>query len=404
MSIVNSYLPILAVLIAFLTAVFLSRFDAKHISSVSHSFPTIDGLRGYLAFAVFLHHGVIWHYYVESGEWGAPPSNLYTHFGQDGVTLFFMITGLLFGRKILDGQKKPVDWLRLYISRVLRLTPLYLLAVSALFFIVACMSGFTLHEPLLLLLKKVIRWILFAALGGSPDINGVKDTSLIIAVVTWSLTYEWFFYFALPVIAFILGVKPGKFYLVFGLLSVAVCFWWKPEIYHILTFFIGILVARLSQSDKLKNIARRNLGSVIAIGALVGLVLFNRRAHELTGLPYVFVFFLFIACGNDLFGLLRQRASILLGEVSYGIYLLHGIVLWVTFKLILGVQVAKNLTVFEHWSVLIVCVPVLVGLSYLAFYWIERPSMNLTACTTKYVRKSWVNLFGGEVLSEAEKL
>ncbi|MFC6337438.1 acyltransferase family protein [Pseudomonas karstica] len=59
-------------------------------------FVTIDGLRGYLAFFVFLHHSCIWYYYLQSGVWALPPSRLFVHFGQMGVALFFMITGFLF--------------------------------------------------------------------------------------------------------------------------------------------------------------------------------------------------------------------------------------------------------------------------------------------------------------------
>ena len=75
-------------LLAFLVMLVMSRllsvrFPANRVSA-------IDGLRGYLGFAVFLHHGAIWFYYLRSGEWALPPSWLYTHLGQSGVALFFM--------------------------------------------------------------------------------------------------------------------------------------------------------------------------------------------------------------------------------------------------------------------------------------------------------------------------
>ncbi|MBY9589867.1 acyltransferase family protein [Pseudomonas aeruginosa] len=70
-------------------------------------FSTIDGLRGYLAFFVFLHHAAIWYYFLRSGAWQVPPSNLYTHFGQTSVSLFFMITGFLFTHKLLQSKTDP---------------------------------------------------------------------------------------------------------------------------------------------------------------------------------------------------------------------------------------------------------------------------------------------------------
>lgn len=105
-------------------------YDRLSISTTSGRFFTIDGLRGYLAFFVFLHHSCIWYYYLGSGVWANPPNRVFVHFGQIGVSLFFMITGFLFFSKMLDSRKSGVDWLRLYSSRFLRLTPLYVFSMS----------------------------------------------------------------------------------------------------------------------------------------------------------------------------------------------------------------------------------------------------------------------------------
>jgi peptidoglycan/LPS O-acetylase OafA/YrhL len=48
-------------------------------------------------------------------------------------------------------------------------------------------------------------------------------------------------------------------------------------------------------------------------------------------LPLFGLFFTCVACGNSLGGLLRTRGALLRGECSYGIYLLHGLVLSVLF-------------------------------------------------------------------------
>lgn len=59
-------------------------------------YASIDGLRGYLALFVFLHHSSVWYFFLRTGQWEDPPSNLYTHFGSSSVLLYFMITGFLF--------------------------------------------------------------------------------------------------------------------------------------------------------------------------------------------------------------------------------------------------------------------------------------------------------------------
>ena len=86
------------------------------------------------------------------------------------------------------------------------------------------------------------------------------------------------------------------------------------------------------------------------------------------------LFFLIVASGNDLFGLLTHPASLVLGEISYSIYLLHGIVLYLLF------------TVFEPFSIgglpltqFLLLAPVLavgiVAVAALSYAAVERPAL-----------------------------
>ncbi|UYM62238.1 acyltransferase [Pseudomonas aeruginosa] len=95
----TSALPALACLaVALATCEFIRRLGSARLPA--SRFVTIDGLRGYLAFFVFLHHSSIWYYYLKDGLWQLPPSRLYAHFGQTSVALFFMVTGFLFAHKL----------------------------------------------------------------------------------------------------------------------------------------------------------------------------------------------------------------------------------------------------------------------------------------------------------------
>jgi len=377
---------IIAIAVAYLTAALLAHLTKFRSEASQHSFRSIDGLRGYLAFAVFLHHGAIWYFYLKSGHWGNPPNRLYAHFGQVGVSLFFMITGLLFGRKILDARSKPIDWLRLYIGRIFRLTPLYLLAVSLMFLIVLVSSGFQLREPLPPLAWKAFRWILFAALGASADLNGVSDTGLIFCGVTWTLTYEWFFYFSLPLLAFIAGGVSSVPLLAVSALTVIAYFKFGLEPYHLATFATGITAAAIAKSGWLAKAKHSAIASITALLSLLGLVVFNESAHDFAALPYLAVFFIIVSAGNSLFGILHQRASILLGEISYGIYLFHGLLLWVSLRMIAGDAVARTFSENQHWLVLIAGTPLLVCFSYLTFRRVERPMIEFVPRFTKMIR------------------
>ena len=133
-----------ALLLALATSkVLIWRFGAPKVQG---RFVTIDGLRGYLAFLVFLHHSCIWYFYLRTSQFDSPPSNFMANIGRASVSMFFMITGFLFFTKIINEKKKGIDWIKLYVSRILRLTPLYLFAMLLLFVTVAVMSDFTLAQ------------------------------------------------------------------------------------------------------------------------------------------------------------------------------------------------------------------------------------------------------------------
>lgn len=125
-------------------------------SSSAGRFETLDGLRGYLAIFVMFHHSAIWFHYIKENSWGIINSNLYTHFGGVSVGLFFMITAFLFFSKIMDAKDKPIDWLRLFISRFMRIMPLYLLVFGALLLVVAILSSFKLQEDGLSLFRNIM--------------------------------------------------------------------------------------------------------------------------------------------------------------------------------------------------------------------------------------------------------
>ncbi len=79
-----------------------------------------------------------------------------------------------------------------------------------------------------------------------------------------------------------------------------------------------------------------------------------------------------MALGNDLFGLLSRRGLKTLGEISYSIYLLHGIVLYVVFTLCNGFAVTggsvTSYLAFLPFILLLVC-----GISTITFLVIEKP-------------------------------
>jgi peptidoglycan/LPS O-acetylase OafA/YrhL len=88
------------------------------------------------------------------------------------------------------------------------------------------------------------------------------------------------------------------------------------------------------------------------------------------------VLFLFIAAGNNMFKSFSSKASIVLGEISYSIYLTHGIVLYILFSGENGKEIA--LLSIEKYALLMPLVSVVVVLfSSLTFLLIEKPGIDL---------------------------
>jgi peptidoglycan/LPS O-acetylase OafA/YrhL len=386
---VSPYPAVAALLLAMITAFcFARQFGAP---TAKGRYASIDGLRGYLAFFVFLHHASVWYFYLRTGQWKTPPSNLYTHFGQSSVTCFFMITGFLFWSKLIDWKEKPIDWTRLFISRVLRLTPLYIFAIALMFVLVAYISNFALNESPLKLIEEIMCWLSFTILG-TPDLNGVQNT-LAILPVTWSLRYEWLFYLSLPVFGLFLRMRPSWLYVALSFFAIfgAILFW-KPSPAVISAFVGGIAAAFLVRSKLICSLAILKVSTFIALVCIVFVVFGFRSAYSQVPLVLLSLAFAIIACGNNLFGLLTNSISRTLGEISYSIYLLHSIVLFVTFKFIVGLENAASLSSVEHWLVIAGCSPFLISLCFATFRFIEAPAMRKVPYVTEWVQMRLIRL------------
>jgi len=86
------------------------------------------------------------------------------------------------------------------------------------------------------------------------------------------------------------------------------------------------------------------------------------------------LFFVLIVFGVDIFGLLKLRGSIILGEVSYSIYLLHGMVLYVLFSVFFN-DVVTELSRSEYYMYMPLVGIVVVLLSIFTFWFIEKPAI-----------------------------
>lgn len=344
---------------------------------------TLDGLRGFLALSVFAHHLAITHGYIATGAWVLPPSGVYTLLGQAGVVVFFMITGVLFWGKLLDSGGRP-DWAGLYIGRVCRIGPMYLLAVGLMLAVVAWRTGFALREPAWTVAAAVLQWLALGLDPLQPDVNGYRGTGLILAGVTWTIFVEWLFYGALrPMARFARGRRPLRFAgggLLLCLLALVIAAWSGPPALLVATlatvvgaFFSGMVAACL-----LRRPARPRIpawaGSPLALACLALLFLGFDDMLGPVQLVLVSAFFWLVCDGATLFGLLSTRPARRLSTISYSIYLMQGLALTAVFAIPPVRDFAMSGPI-RFWLVGGLCVLLLLVASAATYRLVERPGI-----------------------------
>jgi len=372
-------LSISAYLLALITAAAVLRLPAvaRNLETVEGRSTAIDGLRGYLAFGVFIHHAAIAWHFNQTGLIGMPPERFFAQIGQVGVALFFMITGFLFWDRLLQ-QKRDFNWRSFAISRVFRLYPLYLPLLAALTATVFYLQDWSLQNSPLQLAKELALWMIF----DRPDINQVAGTGTLMSNVTWTLTYEVYFYLALPLLGMIFiyrGPHLKTIACLVGLYLLAQVVGWEHSLKkkYLLSFAGGIAAAYWIRKPSLVAWGKSRVAAIVALVLLVVVMTLLKKTFAVFPLLLLSVFFFVVVSGNDLFGALSLRSARWMGEVSYSTYLLHGFVLWWVvyhFYPRMGLALDEPL---PFVGLIALCTVALVLISSVTFLVFEKPGIAL---------------------------
>ncbi|MCP2025995.1 peptidoglycan/LPS O-acetylase OafA/YrhL [Flavobacterium sp. HSC-32F16] len=340
-------------------------------------YPEIDGLRGYLAFFVFLHHAYIWQVFLKTTDWKDPESNLFNQFGETSVIFFFIITAFLFTSKLLHNKTGEIDWLNYLRSRFLRLFPMYFFSIIIIFILAAFLTQFTLRVSFIEILKSTLSWLFFNVSKKHSNLNGLEDTFILNAGITWTLPYEWAFYFLLPLIALWFKIKINlKAVLSFTLAAAIIMILNKSSLRHFVPFAGGIIVALLMNTKKIPAILKQKKYTILALLLLSISIYFFNGGRKPIQIIISSIVFLIIASGNSFFGALSSSFSRKFGQITYSLYLLHGIFLFIIFHFIIGLEKARTLTEIEFWTIITLSIMPLIFICQLCFKYIELPLMN----------------------------
>ena len=399
MSSVSLYL-LIAVAIASLGGAVLARFLPQRAKSASpapasDSTPSrhapLQGFRGLLAFGVFMHHSFIWSHYGRGFGWA--DANVWHQFGESRVVLFFMLTATLFYGRLLDGRGRSIDWLKLYVSRLLRLGPAYWFAMCLMFAAVAYATVHHIDGAGDAIIKfswsevfvQCLAWMGFSMLG-MPSIDGYFATPTVTAVVTWTLPYECTFYMLLPLLALPLRMKMPAMTLALGLAAAIWLAAWLPEPAYCVPFVGGMAVALVMRVPRAAALLRHRAAAIAAMVAMTAAILLFRTIYAPVPLLLLAFALAVVACGNDLFGILNWRVPQALGNFAYSLYMLHGIALYTLFMLVIGAERGARITDWQCLALLAAFTPLVLAFAWASQRWIESPPMRAVPAVVTALR------------------
>lgn len=356
---------------------------------ISKHMPRLDGFRGVAISLVLL-----WHFVVIPA---APAEGSVLSFirmslilSRSGVDMFFTLSGFLIGGVLLDARESPAFLKTFYLRRACRILPLYLVVLLA-FHAARAIFG----TDSALLATEVPLWSFWTMTQNM--LMSIKNTyGGPWLAVSWSLALEEQFYLFFPLIIYFM--TPGRLprfligcivlapilrllaFYSFPLNGEFIGYTWLPTRADALA--IGALLAwawrdnavkeRLMQAEaKSRNVFRLML---VPLAALAYAVYLNTGWHMATWGHTFLTFFYGLALLVTLQSIELERKSWLdgrvirkTGELCYGLYLLHPIVL----ALLMGAP--HQITRFRHILGTIGTLAATFILAEISWRWLEKP-------------------------------
>jgi peptidoglycan/LPS O-acetylase OafA/YrhL len=370
---------------------------ANSAVAVSHSasttnivyLPGLNGLRAIAALAV-----VVAHITLSLKEFGLDNKILGTdkdgnatglYLAVHGVTIFFTLSGFLITYLLL--KEKEVARLKVknfYIRRILRIWPLYYLY----FFI--CMATIWLYD--INFTPSAVPFYIFLA----ANIPYILGKALPLLGHYWSLGVEEQFYLFFPHLAKYANKKLLRISiaLILVLLSAKFIFWGLHRLYDINlplqaisitrfhTMLIGVAGAILYYNkNRIFFSITTHKAAQIAAWAVLTLIAFN-KFHiasvidgELVSVVTVFLIMGQITKRNNIVNL-ENKVFDFIGKISYGIYVLHPLLIYYCYKL-LGKFGSNAISNYLLIYALIITATILIA--YLSYELYEKRFLKLKA-------------------------
>lgn len=286
--------------------------------------------------------------------------------GYLGVDLFFILSGFIIHhvyRGAFASGAHPVDVQAFTINRFARIWPMHMfamLAMLALYGVALSVGRQPADQSALSFTALLASILMIHAWVGLPSLN----------IPAWSISAEWFAYLLYPAICLQTAsiTTRGKAALLLGCL-VAVELWANshPLLRIMPEFVIGILLYDLRD-----RFPAGRFGGLVAAGALIALC--YAGSMELLGLRVALFGLLIVSLSRaeDHLGahVMSHPIAVYLGEISYSIYLIHGVV-WAVAKNAVRIAPAADIGSF---GLIALAIAATLAVSVAAYRWVENPS------------------------------
>ena len=293
----------------------------------SSRFTSMEGLRAYAAFLVFLVH-----YFdvFARNILGIDPNTVHLGEAPDivtgvviylfashyGVDIFFFLSGFLICRIIARGGFSYSSYAK---GRMLRVYPAFLVSFLVWLYIRIVLQNYP--------------YDVSQFFGNLFFLNAVPATGVQpYNAVTWSLFYEFVFYLTFPLILFLktptARISPWQV-LGFGVLFMIVVLSLEPSFIRFMMFFSGAFMASF-QRKQLTALAGRIPDAIVLLAYFASTLWFAQQLSYTYFIP-VFLVTTFLLVLKVLYGdgflntIFQAKWLRYMGNISYSFYLMHGL-------------------------------------------------------------------------------
>lgn len=322
--------------------------------------PQLDGLRALAIALVLLAHSAV-------GFDRFLIFRLLDKYGSLGVQLFFVLSGFLITRILLQSKTEPHFFRNFFVRRGLRIYPLYYAVLAFIVF-----SGLV-HQ------HGVHWWVYACYLSNIVDVHRVQPAPL---GPVWSLAVEEQFYCVWPFVVWALNRRAVERLSMVTILIVTVLrltLHWHPHntMLQLDALAAGSLIA--CRSDQLARWRRPALAiaCMMPFGVSLPEGFADGISQSIQVISSVAFLVLLLESKGRLASIFSAAFPRYIGKVSYGVYLLHSLVFAAFLRTATGNAVTRKGSLLEATLSLLFQYAIVIAVASGSFYVFERPFLAL---------------------------